>query len=97
MMRWFVRLVPVMLSVLTACTGVAPSSVPVATPPSGAAPGTEFQQLVARAKASDGTVRGPVGNYTPDEIKLLESSFQQRFAPSARAYGSSDSASQRRS
>src|SRR5439155_27340232 len=63
----------------------APASAPsLATAPQAAAQqpagggGASFQQLVARARASDGRLRSGLASYTPAYIRAIETRFEQR-------------------
>ncbi|HEY7065421.1 MAG TPA: hypothetical protein VII06_28345 [Chloroflexota bacterium] len=48
-------------------------------PATGGSAGPEFQQLVERARASDGRLRSSMASYTPEYVRAIEGRFQERF------------------
>ncbi len=76
---------------MTLAAGCAPAARdPAGAPSQSAAPqaaaqqpavggGAGFQQLVERARASDGRLRSGLASYTPEYIRAIEARFEQRF------------------
>src|SRR5712692_4965095 len=76
---------------MTLAAGCAPAARGPASAPSQAASpqaaaqqpagggGASLQQLVERARASDGRLRSGLASYTPEYIRAIEARFEQRF------------------